>query len=151
MKRLTSLLLLLFLLTACGGAAPVDIDTKNDACAWCRMTISDIHTAAQLLDPAEEPKLFDDVGCLRDYLAANPKVSKETLVYVADHRTGAWIAAGQAVYTRVPELATAMSSHLIAHTDAAARAADPAAAGGEPLTAAEVFGPEALPGLTQGG
>jgi copper chaperone NosL len=148
MKRLTFLLLLL---AACGGAVPVDIDTKNDACAWCRMTISDIHTAAQLLEPAEEPKLFDDVGCLRDYLAANPKVPQDTLVYVADHRTGAWIPAGQAVYTRVPELATAMGSHLIAHADAAVRAADPAAAGGEPLTAAGVFGPAGLPGLTPGG
>jgi copper chaperone NosL len=104
------------------------------------MAVSDVHTAAQLVAPSEEPKLFDDVGCLRDYLAAHPKNPQGTVAYVADHRSGAWIAAGQAVYTKVPGLETAMASHLIAHKDAAARAADPAAAGGVSLTAIDVFG-----------
>jgi copper chaperone NosL len=126
---------------ACGGSSqPVAVDTQNDTCAWCRMVVSDVHTAAQLTAPSEEPKVFDDPGCLREYLAANPQVKKGSLAWVADHRTGAWVEARQAVYTRAPGLATAMGSHLIAHAGAASRAADPAASGGTPLTAADVFG-----------
>src|SRR5262249_29888212 len=64
---------LLVSLAGCTGSSlePVAIDTKNDTCAWCRMAISDTRFAAELLAPAEEPRLFDDIGCLRDYLAAS--------------------------------------------------------------------------------
>ena len=40
----------LVLLTACGGPpAHVEVDPRNDACAWCRMGVSDLRTAAQLV------------------------------------------------------------------------------------------------------
>jgi copper chaperone NosL len=39
-----------------------------------------------------------------------------------------------------------MGSHLLAHADAASRDADRDAAGGTPLTAAEVFGAAGPPG-----
>ena len=65
--RATGLLLTLPLLSACSGPpGPAALDTQNEVCSWCRMSISDIHTAAQLAAPGEEPKFFDDVGCLRD-------------------------------------------------------------------------------------
>jgi len=104
------------------------------------MTVSDVHTAAELVAPQEEPLIFDDIGCLRDYLGANPKTAPNSTAFVADHRTGSWVRADQAVYTRVPSLETAMGSHLIAHAGADAQAADPASRGGEPLTATDVFG-----------
>jgi copper chaperone NosL len=147
LPSLPSLLSFLLLLAACSGGAlePVPVDTRNDTCAWCRMTVSDARTASELLAPHEEPKIFDDIGCLRDYLGANPRQTAGSAAFVADHRTGAWVAAERAVYTRVPGLDTAMGSHLLAHADAASRAADPAARGGEPLGVADVFGPGVLP------
>ena len=41
------------LLAACGGGTdgPAPLDTKNDACAWCRMSVSDLRFAAQLTAP----------------------------------------------------------------------------------------------------
>jgi len=55
-------------LTACtrGPAHPGTLDTRNDACAHCRMAVSDPRFAAQLAAPGEEPRFFDDLGCLRD-------------------------------------------------------------------------------------
>jgi copper chaperone NosL len=67
------------------------------------------------------------------------------IAYVADHRTKAWARASQAVYVKVPSLGTPMGSHIIAHADAASRDQDPDARGGEPLAAADVFGPGDLP------
>jgi copper chaperone NosL len=130
------------LLTACGGRppAPARLDTANDACRFCRMAISDQRTAAQLVAPGEEPLFFDDLGCLRDFLASGPRIRPGAIAYVADHATGNWVAADVAVYTRLSTVETPMGSHLLAHSSAAARAADPEAAGGAPLSVAEVFG-----------
>jgi copper chaperone NosL len=110
------------------------------------MAVSDPRFAAQLVAPSEEPRFFDDIGCLRDYLAATRSRSQGGAAFVADHRTKAWVPAARAAYTRVPALETPMGSHVIAHADAASRDADPDAAGGSPLTPAEVFGPAGPPG-----
>jgi copper chaperone NosL len=122
-----------------GPPPPAPLDTANEACRHCRMMVSDARFAAQLVAPGEETLFFDDVGCLRDFLAGSPQAGAGFTAYVADHRTRVWIPKGQAAYTRVDGLSTPMGSHLIAHADAASRAADPDAAGGTPLTAREVF------------
>jgi copper chaperone NosL len=128
-------------LAACRGAPePAPLDTRNDSCARCRMAVSDARFAAQLVAPREEPLFFDDVGCLRDFLREHRQLPRGAVAFVADHRTRAWARAARAAYARVPGLQTPMASQLVAHQDAASRAADPAAAGGTPLAAAEVFG-----------
>lgn len=134
-------------LAACaqGPPQPASLDTRNESCSFCRMAISDAHFAAQLVAPAEEPRFFDDIGCLRDFLDA-AALPSEAVAYVADYRTKAWVRADRALYTMLPALETPMGSHLIAHADAASREADRAAAGGTPLTASEVFAPPGPPG-----
>jgi copper chaperone NosL len=131
----------------CAGRepAPAALDTKNEACRACRMPVSDAKLAAQLVAPGEEPKFFDDIGCLRDHLIQSPAV-RGSVVYVADHRTGAWVSAGQALFTRCPDVPTPMGSHLLAHAGAASRDADPAARGGAPVALREIFGPAGPPG-----
>lgn len=140
--RRSLLLAVLLAAAACAPAGPpppAPLDTANEACRHCRMMVSDARFAAQLVAPAEEPLFFDDIGCLRDFLSENPQPTAGFTAYVADHRTRAWVPADQAVYTRVERLSTPMDSHLIAHADAASRAADPDAAGGTPLMPREVF------------
>jgi copper chaperone NosL len=140
--RVAGLLLVSVAAAGCDRGPPqaAPLDTRNESCAHCRMAVSDARFAAQLVAPREEPRFFDDVGCLRDFLAAHPGRPAREVAYVADHRTKAWVRARTAVYARVPGLATPMGSHLVAHADPASRAADPAAAGGAPLGAADVFG-----------
>ena len=80
---------------ACGGGPPppVAIDPAHDACAECRMLISDVHFGAQIVAPGEEPRLFDDIGCLRAYLKGHAS-SREATAFVVDHLSGAWVPAG---------------------------------------------------------
>ena len=136
------------LLVACasGPPAPAALDTRNDACRSCRMIVSDARLAAQLVAPAEEPWFFDDIGCLTRYAADAGAWPAHSVAYVADHRTGAWVRAETALYTKVASLETPMGSHLIAHADAASRDADPAARGGVPRTPVEVYGAGGVPG-----
>jgi copper chaperone NosL len=95
------------------------------------MAIVSTTTAAEIVAPGEEPRLFDDVGCLRDFVAAAPP-GPDAVVFVADHRTGAWVEARHAVYTKT-SLQTPMGSGVVAHADTASRDRDPAARGGESI------------------
>ena len=110
------------------------------------MSVSEARFAGQLVAPSEEPRFFDDVGCLGHYVSGSKSLPRGAVAYVADHRTRAWVRADAALYSRVPALATPMGSHLIAHADAASRDADADAKGGTPRTPAEVFGPGGAPG-----
>lgn len=125
---------------ACAGASPQPAGLQaGDACAFCRMMVSDPRFAAQVVSPGEEPLFFDDIGCLANRLR-NVQRAAGAAVYVADHRTRDWIPASEAVYTRVDSLATPMGSHLIAHADAASRDQDPDARGGVTVAAPEILG-----------
>jgi copper chaperone NosL len=132
---------------ACGSntPAPAALDTGHDACAYCRMIVSDRRFASQIVAPLEEPKFFDDLGCLGNYLSGAGKLSAHTVVYVTDHSTRQWVRADEAVFTRVDTLSAPMGSHVVAHASVEARAADPAARGGTPMSLQEVF-PTGMPG-----
>ena len=109
------------------------------------MAVSDGRTAAELVVPGGKPVFFDDIVCLRTWLVRSPAVPPGAVAFVADHRTGSWVRAKQAIYAEVPSLRTPMMSHLVAHADAASRDADPSARDGKPMTAAEVFAPARVP------
>jgi copper chaperone NosL len=130
---------------ASGPPPAAPLDPATTACAHCRMMVSERRFASQLVGPAEEPKFFDDLGCLRGYLAEHPPPAS-AVVYVTDHRTGAWVPASTAVFTRLPALETPMGSHLVAHADQASRAADSAAQAGAPVDPRELFGARGAPG-----
>lgn len=134
-------------LAACsrGPAKPAPLDTRNETCAHCRMMVSDARFAAQLVAPREEPRFFDDLGCLRDWLRNHPERPRGAVAFVADHRTKEWVRAAAAAYTRIPGLETPMDSHLVAHRDSTGRDADPTAAGGAPVAREELFGPAGPP------
>lgn len=136
----------IFALAACARTrpGPAEVDPRNDLCAFCRMPVSDRRLAAQIAQSGEETKFFDDIGCLRDHLAGG-SLPRRAAIYVADHRTGAWVPAEKALFTRCPSVATPMGSHLLAHADASSRDRDPAARGGAPVTMGGALGPSSAP------
>lgn len=130
-----------------GPAPPVALDlSSREDCRWCRMAIADARTAGQIVAPLEDPLFFDDIGCLAEYLASRGTHAAGAVAYVADHRTGTWVPAAKAVYTRGNAFETPMASHLMAHESAASRDADPAAADGTPVPVADLYGPGGPPG-----
>ncbi|OFW45936.1 MAG: hypothetical protein A3J29_21340 [Acidobacteria bacterium RIFCSPLOWO2_12_FULL_67_14b] len=123
---------------AAGPPGPAELALGQDACGSCRMTIVSGRTAAQIVAPGEEPQFFDELGCLRDRLRAAP-LPAGAVIYVADHRTQAWVDARTALFTQT-QTPTPMASGLLAHADAPSRDADPAARGGSPVAASAMFG-----------
>jgi len=141
-----ALLLALVTGSSCGRREPepAPLDTRNETCASCRMPVSDARLASQVVAPGELPRFFDDLGCLFSFVKGG-RASAGAAAFVADHRTKQWVRADRAIYTRVPGLETPMSSHLLAHADAASRAQDQDARGGTPVAAGELFGPTGPP------
>ncbi|MGH9368979.1 MAG: nitrous oxide reductase accessory protein NosL [Thermoanaerobaculia bacterium] len=125
-----------FLAAGCAGSEvpPAELDAGNQLCASCRMPVDDPRLAAQITAPREEPRFFDDIGCLADYLSVSQPLQKGAVLYVADHHTKAWVRAEKALFTRSPRVDTPMGSHLVAHADAASRDRDPAAREGTPVS-----------------
>jgi len=145
-RRVPIVITLVLALAACGesAAGPVPIE-MGTGCAFCRMAIADAHLAAEVVAPGEEPRQYDDIGCLAADLQKRGAPDRAR-AFVADYRSGTLVPAGDAVYSRADSIATPMGSHLVAHADAAARDADARTRGGARLTAREVFGADGLPG-----
>jgi copper chaperone NosL len=143
----TLLLILAAAAAACsrGSVEPAPLDTAHEACAYCRMIVSNQRLASQLVAPLEEPRFFDDLGCLANYLRDAGPQPPQSIVFVADHSTGKWILAQNAVFTHVDTLTAPMGSHVVAHESAVGRAGDPAATAGKPVALRDVF-PGGLPG-----
>ena len=138
---LTPVILLAAIACASGPPPPAPLDTRNEACRFCRMAVSTQRFAAQLAAPSEEATFFDDIGCLRDFLKQQGPLPPGTIAHVADHRTGEWVPATQALYTKSQGVATPMASGLIAHRDVASRDRDQATRGGTPVPVADILGP----------
>ncbi len=130
-----------------GALEPQPLDVGREACAHCRMTVSQSEFAGQLIVSGEVPLFFDDLGCLAAYLAgADPGSSTDEAgplhaVYVMDHSSKTWLPAASAVFGRVSTLSTPMGSHLVAHASPAAKDADTDMTGWTPATLDDVVPP----------
>jgi copper chaperone NosL len=139
---LSTALAAIALAAACRAAAPapVPVDTRNDQCRHCQMMVSSRLFASEIVAPGEEPLFFDDLGCLAAWLQEKP-LATGAVIYVADHRTGDWVPATRAVFSRVPNVETPMGSRIVAHADEMSRSQDQAASGGTVLSREEALGP----------
>jgi copper chaperone NosL len=132
--------LALLLAAACRGGdatpSPIQLGTP---CAFCRMSIADVHLAGEVAAPGEEPRQYDDIGCLADDLKKRP-LARGARAFVADYQSGALVPAAHAAYTRLDTIETPMMSHVVAHADEAARDRDPRVRAGMRQTARDIFG-----------
>jgi copper chaperone NosL len=110
------------------------------------MSVSDPRFAAEIVAAGEEPLFFDDIGCLANHLAKNA-AAPGSVVYVADHRTGAWVRAASAIFSYAPEVPTPMGSHVIAHASPDSRNADASARAAQDRSPVDLFG-GALSGIS---
>jgi copper chaperone NosL len=105
------------------------------------MSVADVRFAGQIVAQGREPLFFDDLGCLKGFLANGTDVPAMLQVYVADHLTREWVKAESAVFTKVEGLDTPMGSGVIAHASPQSRDSDPAARGGVAVPPLEFLPP----------
>lgn len=109
---------------------PPVVHYGEDLCEHCNMIVSDERFAAALVLEAQRGRyrdlLFDDVGCLVDYLADHPD-EPVAATWVRDYGEDGWLPAEQASYLWSEQLHTPMLSGLAAMSSpqqVAAAAAD---------------------------
>lgn len=108
MKKLA--LGILFSFSACarsGGGMP-EIRYGRDACARCGMIVTEERFASAYVDSAGETVAFDDLGELLAAVAKDPALT--SAAYVHDASDGRWLRASDAVFVKLPGLATPMGS-----------------------------------------
>ena len=96
-----------------GDTGPDAIRPDEDTCAFCRMQVSQPQFAAQVLSPDGEHLKYDDIGCFRNALRANPKLAGAP-AWVMDFSTRQWLRAADATYLLDGKEPTPMGWHILA-------------------------------------
>lgn len=76
---------------SCQKSGPADIVLGKDQCDNCRMTISELGYAAELLTDKGRAYKFDDIMCMNMYESSNPDQAENAKLYVIDYPTGKFL------------------------------------------------------------
>ena len=111
------------------AAGPPEIVVDRTACSHCSMFVSEPIFAAAYQAPGQEPRLFDDIGCMLD--AVRRETAPPLNIWVQDAAGAGWIDAHQAIFVASADIRTPMSGGVLAYADAAAAETMAAAHHGE--------------------
>lgn len=75
MKTFITFIFVAVFLTSCSSNGPEPINYNQDACEFCKMSISESHFASELITVKGRVYKFDDLQCLLQYQAANKDVA----------------------------------------------------------------------------
>lgn len=83
----------------CRPSGPRDPHLHRDVCAHCRMSISELRFASQLVGPGTEVKFYDDIGCALWHRHRNPDL-KNGVLYVRHPQEERWVLAHEISYRK---------------------------------------------------
>ena len=121
-----------------GAVGPVEIEPA-DACAFCRMAISEKRYAAEFIDGDGEAYKFDDITCMGRHVREKLGAKQVAARFVVDYDSRRWLKAEDAHYVRSSELKTPMSGGVVAFGDEARAREAAASHHGQLLRFADVF------------
>lgn len=109
-------LILALLVSSCGANGPRTLVAGEDACAYCRMEITDPRFGAQVITQTGRIHVFDSVECAAAFVRGNAPESIAS-VWVADLLSGTFVAAESAGFLSGSETLAPMG-RTIAFADA---------------------------------
>lgn len=109
-RRLSAVLMML----ACSKGPPTPLVAGQDACEFCRMTITDARFGGEVVLSTGKRYAFDSIECLATFLATEPDPSHVTRVWVADFVQRRLVDASSAVFVRGGSLRSPMGRELAA-------------------------------------
>lgn len=117
-RLLPSIALLAFVtLAGCASSEirPVELYAE-DACAMCRMAVSDPAFASEIITLDGDVLKFDDLRCMENYRREHATLRLQA-IFVKDYETRAWLPYERSVIVRT-SIATPMGSGTIAAASA---------------------------------
>jgi copper chaperone NosL len=131
---------LLLLVLACQADQKPQAIEAHDACASCRMAISQPQYAAEVLDKDGNAYKFDDIGCMLRYLKQHTLPQRR--LYVMDYVNRQWLEAERAVFVRSNAIASPMAGRLAAFREQSAAQQFLSNGSGQMMSLAELIGHE---------
>jgi len=112
------MILLVFPISCKREIKPVDVDPAVDICAACKMNITKLNFASEIIMKDGRVFKFDDINCMNTYVNRNKiKRSDVKAIFVRDYETSEWINIGKdKVYflrSRTKRIFTPMDSGII--------------------------------------
>ena len=133
-------IVLMLVLPACESRprGPVPLE-RDDACASCRMLISERRYAAELIDRTGEIYKFDDIACMLRFAHVHGIQQSGAKFYVTDYASSNnWIDAGQAYFVNLKSsVSSPMASGIVAFRDSSSARASGQKEG--PITFTELW------------
>ena len=119
------------LLTACRATVigPPQIVVDRTACSHCGMFVSEPAYAAAYQAPGNDPRVFDDIGCLVN--AVRQETAAPLTIWLQDAAGSGWIAADDATFVAASRTRTPMNGGILAYAARAAAEKAAAANGGQ--------------------
>ncbi|WLR50405.1 nitrous oxide reductase accessory protein NosL [Bacillus tianshenii] len=115
-KRLFLLGAILLLMSGCGKekeVQPREIKPEVDACVVCQMSIVHTDFATQIVEQNGESHIFDDLGCMMEYMEKQIDEEDVAGAFVKDLEDGDWIKMNEAVYVYDEEFWTPMAYGVV--------------------------------------
>lgn len=104
------------MLASCSSRAPKPVDIfAEDACSTCRMAISNVSFAAEIISTESEVFKFDDIGCLESW-KEKPGQLEIAAVFYKDYETKLWLGESESIVVRTGVM-TPMGSGKLAFSD----------------------------------
>lgn len=115
LSKWVGLLVVVLLLSACGDESyePREINPETDVCYVCNMSVTSVDYAAQVVLKNNDIVVFDDLGCLMDYMKQNGE-SEIGAAYIRDTNSSKWLNIKDASYIYSPDYWTPMNYGVLA-------------------------------------
>lgn len=132
-KAVTTALMVIIMLSTSCSAKPEPI-TNQDACHFCKMTITSSNYAAEWITDKGKVFKFDDIHCLQGYLKDNTATAQGSAWFMDFAHPGQFIPAEKALLLQSDELKSPMGGNTAAFSSETERDATMQKFGGQPKT-----------------
>ncbi len=112
--RIQNIWLVPMLLIASCSRDPQSIDIGHDACAQCKMIISDRRFGAELITTKGKIYKFDSIECLANYVQNKETSDHHDLWVINYNKPERWIDATKATYLQSEKISSPMGKNLSA-------------------------------------
>ncbi len=113
-KEIKALLfvILIFLSFSCSKEMKPEEIEPHDICYLCKMAISQLEFATEIVTPDGEVYKFDDIGCMIEFSRMRD-LPKGSVMFVRDFYTREWVKIQEAYFVRSEKIQTPMNYFIV--------------------------------------
>jgi copper chaperone NosL len=126
--------LVLAVALGCAPAGPRPLVAGEDACAYCRMTISDLRFGGEAITATGRVLTFDSIECMASWARTAPVADQQKLFVMDIEHPGTLVAVDRAGFLVATTVSTPMGRSIVSLASAASAESARATLGGRVAT-----------------